>query len=137
MTQLPHTRMNNKSVIFPCVSPGLSADASWTRERIHQSWQKQNESIGNTRLAGWSLDSKMFDSEQVLMNQDCYITLITSAICYSQTETEKLLDGGRYDDKEDFAVVLQPFFKSTILPFNAVSLPCAHHPPLRSRCIYM
>ncbi|XP_004540396.2 phospholipase B1, membrane-associated isoform X1 [Maylandia zebra] len=40
-----------------------------------------------------------------------------------QTETEKLLDGGRYDDKEDFAVVLQPFFKSTILPFNAEGQP--------------
>uniref|UniRef100_A0A3B4GEZ2 Uncharacterized protein n=1 Tax=Pundamilia nyererei TaxID=303518 RepID=A0A3B4GEZ2_9CICH len=29
----------------------------------------------------------------------------------------------RYDDKEDFAVVLQPFFKSTILPFNAEGQP--------------
>uniref|UniRef100_A0A668U0G7 Uncharacterized protein n=1 Tax=Oreochromis aureus TaxID=47969 RepID=A0A668U0G7_OREAU len=31
--------------------------------------------------------------------------------------------GCRYDNKEDFAVVLQPFFKSTILPFNAEGQP--------------
>ncbi|XP_030575099.1 phospholipase B1, membrane-associated [Archocentrus centrarchus] len=40
-----------------------------------------------------------------------------------QTETEKLLYGSRYDGKEDFAVVLQPFFKSTIVPLNADGKP--------------
>lgn len=28
--------------------------------------------------------------------------------------------GGRYEDKEDFAVVVQPFLKNTVVPLNAV-----------------
>lgn len=33
-----------------------------------------------------------------------------------QQETENLVNSGRYDDKDDFAVVLQPFFQKTNLP---------------------
>ncbi|XP_058254299.1 phospholipase B1, membrane-associated isoform X2 [Hemibagrus wyckioides] len=35
-----------------------------------------------------------------------------------QTETERLVFGGRYESREDFALVLQPFFQSTVVPMG-------------------
>eukprot|EP00066_Takifugu_rubripes_P028606 XP_011617872.1 PREDICTED: phospholipase B1, membrane-associated [Takifugu rubripes] len=40
-----------------------------------------------------------------------------------QIKTENLVYGGRYEDKEDFAVVVQPFLKNTVVPLNADSKP--------------
>lgn len=39
-----------------------------------------------------------------------------------QTEIKYLISGDRYDGKEDFAVVLQPFFHYSFIPQTGVSL---------------
>ncbi|XP_077586998.1 phospholipase B1, membrane-associated [Stigmatopora nigra] len=40
-----------------------------------------------------------------------------------QIEMENVAYGGRYDDREDFAVVVQPFLKNSIVPLNADGRP--------------
>ncbi|PWA16559.1 hypothetical protein CCH79_00004758, partial [Gambusia affinis] len=40
-----------------------------------------------------------------------------------QTATENLAYGDRYNGREDFAVVVQPFFKNSIVPINADGMP--------------
>ncbi|XP_029973344.1 phospholipase B1, membrane-associated-like [Salarias fasciatus] len=40
-----------------------------------------------------------------------------------QDDTQELVYSGRYDGREDFAVVLQPFFRNTVVPVNAEGRP--------------
>lgn len=40
---------------------------------------------------------------------------------FSQVEIQHLISGNRYDGKEDFAVVLQPFLQTSFIPRIGVS----------------
>lgn len=51
--------------------------------------------------------------------------MLRAACVCLQSSMRELVESGRYDTREDFSVVLQPFFRDVRLPFLAVgSLPC-------------
>ena len=44
-------------------------------------------------------------------------------IYFEQIESEFLISGDRYDGREDFTVVLQPYLHSSFVPYVGVSTP--------------
>lgn len=51
-----------------------------------------------------------------------YMGIFISLLLYSQVEIQHLISGNRYDGKDDFAVVLQPFLQTSFIPIIGVSL---------------
>uniref|UniRef100_A0A672HL15 Uncharacterized protein n=1 Tax=Salarias fasciatus TaxID=181472 RepID=A0A672HL15_SALFA len=50
--------------------------------------------------------------------QSHYVCRYNICILSCQDDTQELVYSGRYDGREDFAVVLQPFFRNTVVPVN-------------------
>lgn len=49
-------------------------------------------------------------------------TSLYLSFIFSQVEIQHLISGNRYDGKDDFAVVLQPFLQTSFIPTIGVSL---------------
>ena len=49
-----------------------------------------------------------------------------------QDKMEEDIMSGRYDDKDDFTVVLQPFFHNTPAPFTEVGIPFSNHTQMKN-----
>ncbi|KAJ7402320.1 hypothetical protein BTVI_87556 [Pitangus sulphuratus] len=47
----------------------------------------------------------------------------TLDIFYEEAEALQLINSGRYENREDFAVVMQPFFRNTLLPLDSTGWP--------------
>lgn len=47
--------------------------------------------------------------------------LINCLIYYIKEALSALIDSGRYDDRDDFTVVLQPFMEGVELPYKVMS----------------
>lgn len=50
--------------------------------------------------------------------------LINCLIYYIKEALSALIDSGRYDDRDDFTVVLQPFMEGVELPYKVMSYTC-------------
>lgn len=48
-------------------------------------------------------------------------TSLYLSFIFSQVEIQQLISGNRYDGKDDFAVVLQPFLQTSFIPTIGVS----------------
>lgn len=47
--------------------------------------------------------------------------LLISLLLFSQVEIQNLISGNRYNGKDDFAVILQPFLQTSFIPTIGVS----------------
>lgn len=45
---------------------------------------------------------------------------------YSQVQLQALIDSGKYDTREDFTVIIQPFLRDSVLPYTEVNCPPPH-----------
>lgn len=44
--------------------------------------------------------------------------IISAKDVYSQVQLQALIDSGRYDTRDDFTVVIQPFLRDSVLPYT-------------------
>ncbi|XP_031455794.1 phospholipase B1, membrane-associated [Phasianus colchicus] len=83
-----------------------------------EDWKLITIFIGGNDLCQYCLDKEAYSVQNYVKHlQD------TLDIFYTEAEALQLVNSGRYEQREDFAVVVQPFFRNTILPMDSNGKP--------------
>ncbi|OXB65779.1 hypothetical protein ASZ78_008846 [Callipepla squamata] len=91
---------------------------SSSKINFKEDWKLITIFIGGNDLCQYCLDKEAYSVQN-------YVKHLQDAldIFYKEAEALQLVNSGRYEQREDFAVVLQPFFRNTIVPLDSNGKP--------------
>uniref|UniRef100_A0A8B9SKC5 Phospholipase B1, membrane-associated n=1 Tax=Anas platyrhynchos TaxID=8839 RepID=A0A8B9SKC5_ANAPL len=83
-----------------------------------EDWKLITILIGGNDLCQYCFDKETYSVQN-------YVKHLQDAldVFYDEAEALQLVNSGRYEQREDFAVVVQPFFRNTVLPLDRDGKP--------------
>uniref|UniRef100_A0A8B9VG31 Phospholipase B1, membrane-associated n=1 Tax=Anas zonorhyncha TaxID=75864 RepID=A0A8B9VG31_9AVES len=83
-----------------------------------EDWKLITILVGGNDLCQYCFDKETYSVQNYVKHlQD------TLDVFYDEAEALQLVNSGRYEQREDFAVVVQPFFRNTVLPLDRDGKP--------------